>query len=89
MPVKRKKVTLVRGAAVTAEPLVAWRAGDLYVTGVKLRNRTGQAVILDPRKLRGTWLTAAFQHNRLHAAGDEADTTVVYLLSARPFETSL
>ena len=39
VPVKRKKVSLVRGAAVTAEPLVAWRAGDLYLTAVKLTNR--------------------------------------------------
>ena len=89
VPVRLEAVELLHGGQVIAEPLVAWRAGDLYVTGVKLKNRTGQAVILDPRKLRGTWLTAAFQHNRLHAAGDEADTTVVYLISARPFETSL
>ena len=89
VPVRREAVPLVHGGQVIAEPLVAWRAGDLYLTAVKLRNSTSQAVTLDPRKLRGTWLTAAFQHNRLHAAGDEADTTVVYLISARPFETSL
>ena len=41
------------------------------------------------RLFRGTWLTAAFQHNRLLPHGDEADTTAVYLISARPFEASL
>ncbi len=74
----------VRGSNVTA-----WRAGDLYVTAVKLRNLTRQAVTLDPRTLRGMWLTAAFQHNRLLPNGDEADTTALYLISPRPFETSL
>ena len=43
----------------------------------------------DPRNLRGRWLTAAFQHNRLHAVGSEADRTVVYLISDRPFAASL
>ena len=89
VPVKRKKVSLVRGAAVTAEPLVAWRAGDLYLTAVKLTNRTGRALTLDPRTLRGDWLSAAFQHNRLLPKGDESDTTALYLISARPFAASL
>jgi integrating conjugative element protein (TIGR03749 family) len=88
-PVKRKKVSLVRGGAVTAEPLVAWRAGDLYLTAVKLTNRTGRALTLDPRTLRGDWLTAAFQHSRLLPKGDGSDTTALYLISARPFAASL
>ena len=89
VPVRREALNLVRGGQVAAEPLVAWRTFDLYVTAVKLTNRSFQAVTLDPRALRGTWLTAAFQHNRLLPAGDEADTTAVYLISARPFEVSL
>ena len=89
VPVKRKKVPLVRGGEVTAEPLVAWRAGDLHLTAVKLTNRTDRALILDPRTLRGDWLTAAFQHNRLLPKGNESDTTALYLISARPFAASL
>jgi integrating conjugative element protein (TIGR03749 family) len=89
VPIKRKKVSLVRGSAVTAEPLAAWRAGDLYLTAVKLTNRTGRALTLDPRTLRGDWLSAAFQHNRLLPKGDESDTTALYLISARPFAASL
>lgn len=86
--VMRDPVSLVRGGMVDATPLVAWRAGGLYVTAVKLTNRTDQPQTLDPRDLRGSWLTAAFQHNRLLAAGSEADTTAVYLISARPFAAS-
>ncbi|MCP5413608.1 MAG: TIGR03749 family integrating conjugative element protein [Chromatiaceae bacterium] len=89
VPVRREPVHLVRAAPIEASPLVAWRASGLYITAVKLRNLGTQAVTLDPRTLRGSWLTAAFQHNRLHPAGDEADTTALYLISARPFETAL
>ena len=88
-PVRRDPVPLLRGGAVVATPLAAWRAGGLHVTAVKLVNGSGLARELDPRDLRGDWLAAAFQHNRLLPAGDEADTTAVYLISARPFEASL
>lgn len=88
VPVKREPVSLMYGGAVDAMPLVAWRAGGLYVTAVKLTNRADQPQTLDPRNLRGTWLTAAFHHNRLLAAGNEADTAAVYLISARPFEAA-
>jgi integrating conjugative element protein (TIGR03749 family) len=89
VPVKREPVLLLRGDAVEAMPLIAWRAGDLYLTAVKLTNTTRRPQTLDPRNLRGQWLAATFQHNRLHAAGTEADRTVVYLISARPFAASL
>lgn len=88
VPVMQEPVSLIYGGAISATPLVAWRAGALYVTAVKLVNRTDQPQTLDPRNLRGTWLTATFQHNRLLAAGNEADTTAVYLISARPFEAA-
>ncbi|MCP4968159.1 MAG: TIGR03749 family integrating conjugative element protein [bacterium] len=88
VPVSRDPVDLLHGGTVEAIPLVAWRSNGLYVTAVKLTNRTNQAQTLDPRDLRGSWLTASFQHHRLLPNGDEADTTVVYLISARPFEVS-
>jgi integrating conjugative element protein (TIGR03749 family) len=89
VPLKREPVRLLRGDVVEAMPLIAWRAGDLYLTAVKLTNQTRRPQTLDPRNLRGQWLAATFQHNRLHAAGTEADRTVVYLISARPFAASL
>ena len=88
VPVSRDPVDLYHGGTVEAIPLVAWRAKGLYVTAVKLTNCTEQALILDPRNLRGTWLTATMQHHRLFPKGHEADTTAVYLISARPFEVS-
>ena len=88
VPVARDSVELLHGGAIEATPLVAWRASGLYVTAVKLINRTAQAQTLDPRNLRGEWLAATFQHYRLLPKGDEADTTAVYLISARPFAVS-
>lgn len=87
--VRSRGLSLLRGGAVEAAPLVAWRAGGLYVTAVSLRNLTAEPQTLDPRALRGRWLAATFQHHRLHAAGREADRTAVYLVSARPFAASL
>lgn len=89
VPVKEEPIALVRGGAVEAVPLVAWRANTLHVTAVRLMNRSKRPQVLDPRTLRGAWLAATFQHNRLLPAGDEADRTVVYLISTRPFAASL
>ena len=89
VPVQQHSVALVPGNGVEAKPLVAWRAGHLYVTAIKLTNRLAKAQILDPRTLRGAWLSAAFQHSRLLPAGSDADTTAVYLVSAQPFAEAL
>ncbi|MFC6635870.1 TIGR03749 family integrating conjugative element protein [Microbulbifer taiwanensis] len=89
MPVNAEPVDLVVGSKIEAVPVAAWKAGLQYVTAVKLINRTRKAVVLDPRELRGAWLAATFQHNRLLPAGSEADSTVVYLLSDRPFDVAL
>ena len=89
LPVPDRTVALVRGGKIEATPVQSWKTGRLYVTAVKLTNRGPGPVVLDPRQLRGAWLTATFQHNRLHRAGSEADTTAVYLVSDRPFAVAL
>ena len=88
MPVNPEPVDLVVGGKIEAVPVAAWKAGLRYVTAVKLINRTRQPVVLDPRELRGSWLAATFQHNRLLPAGSEADTTAVYLVSDRRFDAA-
>lgn len=80
---------LVRGGAIEATPLSAWRSGALYVTAVKLRNLTAGDVSLDPLRLRGDWLACAFQHTRLAPVGDLRDTTAAYLISSRPYEEAI
>jgi integrating conjugative element protein (TIGR03749 family) len=79
------------GVDVEALPLIAW-AGEsgLYVTAVRLRNRSPRALILDPRTaLHGQWLAITFQHAQLRPTGHAADTSAVYLISARRFEDTL
>ena len=88
VPIEHDPFDLVHGGAVEAVPLVGWRANGLHVTAVKLSNRTSRAQTLDPRDLRGEWVTATFQHHRLLPKGDEADTTAVYLISKRPFDVA-
>ncbi len=88
VPVPTAAFPLVRGGTIVAHPLIGWRSGQRYVTAVKLTNASTTPLVLDPRSLRGEWLTAAFQHNRLLPAGSEADTTVAYLVSVRPFAAS-
>jgi integrating conjugative element protein (TIGR03749 family) len=88
VPVPTGEFPLVRGGEVAAHALIGWRSGERYVTAVKLTNASKTPIVLDPRSLRGEWLTAAFQHNRLLPAGSEADTTAAYLISARPFAAS-
>ncbi len=88
VPLESQPVDLIHGAAIEAVPLAGWRANGLYITAVKLSNLTLQPQTLDPRELRGGWLTATFQHHRLLAKGDAADTTAVYLISKQPFDVS-
>ena len=65
--------------------MIGWRSGPHYVTAVTLTNRSASPLVLDPRALKGHWLTATFQHNRLLSKESEAESTVVYLVSAVPF----
>lgn len=77
--------TLMRGGALLAEPVAAWRKGTLYVTAVKLSNQSLRPVVLDPRLIRGQWRTATFQHARLSSAAGDDNVTALYLVSDRPF----
>lgn len=88
MPVTQQSFELMLGGQVEAIPVAAWKAGLHNITAVRLINKTQHPVVLDPRQLRGTWLTATFQHNRLLPSGNDADSTAVYLVSDRPFDVS-
>ena len=77
--------TLIRGGGIVAEPVAAWRKGTLYVTAVKLTNRSPQPITLDPRLIRGQWRTATFQHAHLGSSFSDDSVTVLYLVSDRPF----
>lgn len=76
------------GWNLIAMPITGWQhAGGLYVTVLALENRGSEPVSLDPRRIRGAWLAAGFQHATLLPAGSERheDRTALYLISRRPF----
>ncbi len=82
-------VELYRGGSVRAIPRAGWAYHQHYVTAVELVNLTPDTRELDPRLLRGSWLTATFQHGVLAPAGTQGATTMVYLVSTAPFEAVL
>lgn len=45
---RRTPVPLVRGGAIEAIPVAAWRSRDYYLTAVRLRNLSDRPVIVDP-----------------------------------------
>ncbi len=94
-PVEKEPVTIFRCAnrvptpcahAVTAVPIASWRSPYHYVTALSITNNLTEALILDPRELRGEWRTASFVHARLAPKGQISDNTVLVLISDYPFE---
>ena len=81
-------ISLYRDDVVIANPLGSWQGGGIYVTAVKLTNAGPQRVLLDPRLLKGRFISATFQHNSLGPAASRSDTTCVYLVTDRPFMAS-
>lgn len=78
---------LIRGAKVNAAPVGQWRSGNLYVTAVRVTNLEKNPLILNLEGVRGSWLTATAQHGRLGPMGTDTDTTALYLVCNRPFNT--
>lgn len=102
IPVESKtSVPLIRGGLIETVPIASWQGHGLTVTAVRVRNLSRQSLRLQFERsdslqaldlsylVRGDWLTATLQHDRLGAMGDETDTTTLYLVSNRSFVESL
>jgi integrating conjugative element protein (TIGR03749 family) len=85
----RPVVGLVRGALVETVPMGQWRSAGLYVTAVRITNKSNQPMDIPLDNLRGKWLAVSAQHGRLGAAGSEADTSALYLICDRAFDACL
>ena len=84
-----RQITLVYGASVTAKPLISWRAQDVYVTAVELKNELNKELTIDPRQLLGNWQTATFYPTNTLKPRHIKATTTVFLTSSRPFGEAL
>ena len=80
---------LIRGVHVDTVPVGQWRSGQLYVTAIRVTNRSSRAIEVPLEDIRGRWLAATAQHGRLGPAGSETDTTAVYLVCDRAFTACL
>lgn len=85
VPVERRPVRLMRFSRVATQPIMSWMQAGLTVTAVRVTNRTGVSIHLDPRRIVGQWRAATFHHRRLPVGAE----TVLYLVSDRPFEQAL
>ena len=83
-----RKYPVACGGAVEVIPHTAWEAPPYYVTALTVRNTLEQALVLDPRDIRGQFSVATIVHPRLEAAGSLRDTTTVVLVSQAPLEQS-
>lgn len=81
--------SLLRGAHVEAVPVGQWKGGALFVTAVRITNLSRYALELPLEALRGRWISATAQHGRIGPAGSDTDTTAVYLVCERSFESCL
>ncbi len=82
------RIPTVCAGTVVATPMASWQSPHHFITAIKITNTAAEQITLDPRELLGTWRSAAFVHNRLHAAGHAGDTTVLIVTSDYPYEIS-
>lgn len=87
--VVREPINLVRDSDIRSNAIVSWSSGSLHVTAVKLTNMSQVSIDLTPENLRGSWQTATYHHSRLLPKGTGGDTSVVYLVSDKPFFAAL
>ena len=80
---------LIRGVNAEVVPLGQWKSGPLYVTAVRVTNRSAVPLEIPLEQLRGRWIAATAQHGRVGRAGTETDTTAIYLVCDRSFEACL
>lgn len=73
--------TILPSEQVVIIPLAAWSLQGNTVVALQVRNRSADKIIMDPRALRGQFLTATFQHRWVGSAGTPEDTTVLYLVT--------
>ncbi|HAK3938830.1 TPA: TIGR03749 family integrating conjugative element protein [Salmonella enterica] len=76
-----KLTSLLPSESVEIKPLAAWGLQGYSVVALTLRNQRAEKVVLDPRRLQGSFYSATFQHRWLGASGTPEDTTTVYLVT--------
>lgn len=83
---------LIYGDKVVAHPVVSWVYNTTYITAIELRNKYPLPTRINlERDLCGDWQAATlYPRHDLKPAGDKSsDSTMLFLISAKPFGDSM
>ena len=78
-----------KGESYSLEVLGAWMGYSAYITAVQIKNTSQMPVNVNPERVRGNFTHITPQHLYMDAAGTWDDSTVLYLVSAKPFEAAV
>ncbi len=73
----------------TSNVVLAYEGGGYYISALYIKNISTQAVRLNYLDLNIPFSHATFQHHSLNRAGQNGDSTVLYLVSERPMKEAL
>ena len=71
------------------KPVLAYRAGDLYVAALLIKNTTHDEVQLNYLDINLPFSHATYQHHTLTRQGTPGDRTILYLVNDRPLTETL
>lgn len=78
-----------RGESFHVRTVAAWRGYGLHLVAIEIQNLSPLLVRLDPRLVRGNWVTVTSQHAHLGPRGTPEDKTTLYLVSRNPLVQTL
>jgi general secretion pathway protein D len=74
---------------IKATPEFSLNRGGLYITAVKLNNRSNDSVSVDYQNVKGQWVASSVELSKLSARNKSNSETYLYLISALPFSQAL
>jgi hypothetical protein len=83
------EVPIFRSGGVAALPVAAWSDGRHFATALKISNRTGTGQSVAVTDLKGDWAAVTLEQQELAPAGQDGDSTWLYLVSDTSFETAI
>lgn len=90
--VLNKEVRAFKGinrALTRVKPVLAYRANDLYVVALLVRNTTNELITLNYLDINLPFSHATYQHHQLSRRGTAGDRTILYLVNNRPLVETL
>lgn len=90
--VLNKEVRAFKGinrAQTRVKPVLAYRANDLYIVALLVRNTTNESVTLNYLDINLPFSHATYQHHQLSRRGTAGDRTILYLVNDRPLAETL